>query len=227
MELREVASLIDHTILKPESTPADVERVCKEALEYGFGCVFVNSYYLSLASRVLAGSLVRLGSVAGFPLGATHTLIKVREAEIALENGALEVDMVVQIGLLKAGDFKSFKRDLEEVAKVVHQVRGANLKAILEVGLLTEEEISLACRLAAEAGVDYVKSCTGFGPRGVTVEDIKLMRKSTPSSVKIKASGGIRSYEQAFSLLDAGADRIGTSSSVAIIEEARRKLASD
>jgi deoxyribose-phosphate aldolase len=226
MNVKEIASLIDHTLLKSEATCSDVERICEEAAKYNFGCVFVNSQFLPLANKILRGSSVRLGSVAGFPLGASHTLAKVREAEIALENGALEVDMVVQVGLLKSRALDLFVKDIKEVVDLVHQAKEAHVKAILEVGLLSEEELKLACELAGEAGVDYVKSCTGFGPRGVTVNDIEKMRKYAPSHVKVKASGGIRHYEEVISLLEAGADRIGTSASVSIMEEARGKIAS-
>ncbi len=225
MNLKELAGIIDHTILKPEAEYSDIERVCKEAIEHSFGCVFVNSQFVSFASKILKGTSIRLGSVAGFPLGASHTLAKLKETELALEDGACEIDMVVQVGLLKSRALDLFIKDIKEVANLVHEVQGAHVKAILEVGLLNEEEIKLACKLAGEAGVDYVKSCTGFGPRGVTVEDIKLMRKHTPSNVKIKASGGIRTYEQVISLLEAGAERIGSSASVSIMREAGKKIA--
>jgi deoxyribose-phosphate aldolase len=185
----------------------------------------VNSQFVSFASEILKGTSIRLGSVAGFPLGASHTLAKLKEAEVALEKGAREIDMVVQVGLLKSRAVDLFIKDIKEIANLVHEVQGAHVKAILEVGLLSEEEIKLACKLAGEAGVDYVKSCTGFGPRGVTVEDIKLMRRYTPPSVKVKASGGIRTYEQVVSLLEAGAERIGSSSSVSIMREAGKKIA--
>lgn len=225
MNLKELAGVIDHTILRPEAGYSEVERVCKEAIQYNFGCVFVNSQFVSFASEILKGTSIKLGSVAGFPLGASHTLVKLKEAEVALEGGAREIDMVVQVGLLKSRALNLFVEDIREVVNLVHEVQNAHVKAILEVGLLSEEEIKLACRLAGEAGVDYVKSCTGFGPRGVTVEDVKLMKKYAPPKIKVKASGGIRTYEQVISLLKAGAERIGSSSSVSIMEEAGKKIA--
>jgi deoxyribose-phosphate aldolase len=214
--------LIDHTLLRPEATAQEVEQLCQEAQQYGFGCVFTHSIYVPLAASILSGSGVRIGSVAGFPLGAVETQVKVAEAEVVLAGGGLEVDMVVQIGYLKGGELRKFREDIESVVKVVRQKEGARVKAILEVGLLTPEEVKKACELAVEAGVDFVKSCTGFGPRGVEVEDIRLLKDAVKGRAKIKASGGIRSLSQALLLLQAGADRLGTSASVNLIEEALR-----
>lgn len=220
MKLAELAARIDHTLLKPEATAQEVEQLCQEAQQYGFGCVFTHSIYVPLAVSVLSGSDIRVGSVAGFPLGAVDTRAKVTEAEAILSGGGLEVDMVVQIGYLKSGELKKFREDIESVVKAVRQKEGARVKAILEVGLLTPEEVKKACELAVEAGVDFVKSCTGFGPRGVEVKDIELMREAVKGKVKIKASGGIRSLSQALLLFKAGADRLGSSASVSLIEKA-------
>lgn len=224
MNLKEFARCLDHTLLKPEATPQEIERLAREAVEYGFGAVFVNSSYVELVfSLVGEREDLRIGSVAGFPLGAVHTLAKCKEAELALERGAVEIDMVVHVGWLKSRELKKFKGDLRQVQEVVKEKGGANIKAILEVGLLTEEEIKLASKIADDLGFDYIKTATGFGPRGVLLSDLEVI-KSVVKRAKIKASGGIRTYRQALSLLQAGASRIGTSSSRAIFLEAQKGL---
>lgn len=224
MNLKEFAYCLDHTLLKPEATVSEIEKLAMEAVEFGFGALFVNSAFVErVFSLVGSRENLRIGSVAGFPLGAVHTLAKCREAEVALNGGALEIDMVINVGWLKSGEIDKFKNDLEEVRKVVKKKEGASIKAILEVGLLSEEEIRLASRIADEIGFDYVKTATGFGPRGAELSDIQII-KSSVKRAKIKASGGIRTYQQALSFLKAGASRIGTSASVAIFREAQKEL---
>lgn len=224
MNLKEFAHFLDHTLLRPEATLHEIEKLAIEAVEFGFGAVFVNSAFVETVFSLVGGKeSLRIGSVAGFPLGAVHTLAKCREAEVALANGALEIDMVINVGLLKSGDISKFEDDLRQVIKVVKEKEGASVKAILEVGFLTEEEIKLASRIADDLGFDYVKTATGFGPRGADLRDIEIIKASVKRA-KIKASGGIRTFRQALSFLQAGASRIGTSSSVAIIQEAKKTL---
>jgi deoxyribose-phosphate aldolase len=224
MNLKEFAQLLDHTLLKPEATPQEVERIAQEAVEFGFGAVFVNSSFVNLLfSLVGKRDNLRIGTVAGFPLGAVHTSAKCREAEVALEEGAVEIDMVINVGWLKSRKLKEFEEDLKKVKEVVKEKEGANIKAILEVGLLTEEEIKLASRIADELGFDYIKTATGFGPRGARLKDLEII-KSAIKRAKIKASGGIKTYQQALSFIQAGASRIGTSSALSIFREAQKEL---
>lgn len=224
MNLKEFAYALDHTLLRPEATLGEIKKLAIEAVEFGFGAVFVNSAFVeTVFSLVGEKEGLRIGSVAGFPLGATHTLAKCREAELALAKGALEIDMVINVGWLKSGEMNKFEDDLKQVKKVVKEKEGANIKAILEVGFLTDEEIKLASKIVDDLGFDYIKTATGFGPRGTDLRDIEIIRASVKRA-KIKASGGIRTFQQALSFLQAGASRIGTSSSVAIFQEAQREL---
>lgn len=223
MNAREIARYIDHTNLKPYATKEDIIKLCDEAIQYGFYAVCVNPYRVKLAKDYLRekGADVRVASVIGFPLGATPTEVKVFEAKKALDDGADELDMVINIGALKDGDYEYVKRDIEEVVKVAHE-KGAKVKVIIETCYLTDEEKVKACELAKEAGADFVKTSTGFGSGGATVEDVKLMRKVVGPDMGVKASGGIRTYEQAVAMIEAGANRIGTSSGVKIVEGAQK-----
>jgi deoxyribose-phosphate aldolase len=221
---RELAATIDHTRLAPQTTAAEVEQLCAEAREHGFAAVCVNGVFVPRCVRALAGSAVRTCTVVGFPLGAMATRAKREEARIALDDGARELDMVLQLGALLDGDLAAVARDIEAVVAPAHGA-GARVKVILETGLLARESIVRACRIAAECGADFVKTSTGFGPRGATCEDIELMRASVRPLVGdrmgIKAAGGIRTAAQARALLAAGATRLGTSAGLAILAEAR------
>jgi len=216
----DIAKLIDHTLLKPEATRDQIVQLCREAREYGFAAVCVNPCYVKLAAELLRGSSVKVCSVVGFPLGATLPEVKAYEARRAIEEGAAEIDMVINIGALKSGDLELVKRDIASVVDVCH-ARGALCKVIIEAALLTDEEKVLACQLAKAAGADYVKTSTGFGPGGATVRDVALMRRTVGPEMGIKAAGGIRSYEAAKSMVEAGATRIGASAGVKIVREAR------
>lgn len=211
------AKYIDHTLLKPNATDADVEKLCEEAKEYGFASVCVNPCHVALARKLLEGTDVKVCTVIGFPLGANTTEIKAAETERAYYDGCDEFDMVINIGKLKSRDYAYVKRDIEAV---VRAARGKIVKVIIETYYLTPEEIAAATRLASEAGAHYVKTCTGFNEGSAKVEDIKIIAENAGPGVKIKASAGIRTYEQAKALVEAGASRIGTSSGVKIIKEA-------
>jgi deoxyribose-phosphate aldolase len=211
-----ISSMIDHTLLKPEATEDMIEKLCNEAKENGFAAVCVNPFYVKKAKELLKGTEVKVATVVGFPLGANVKEVKAFEAKKAIEDGAEEIDMVINIGALKNRDYKTVKEDIKAV---VEEARGkAIVKVIIETCLLTDEEKVKACELAKEAGAHYVKTSTGFNGSGATVEDIKLMKKVVGESMKIKASGGIRDYEAAKAMIDAGASRIGTSSSLNIIK---------
>ena len=209
-------SLLDHTVLRTETTRADVRQLCDEAKRYGFGVVFVPSCYCEEAVALVADTPIRVGVPIGFPLGWQTTQSKVEEAIGAAGSGALELDMVLNVGLLKTGDYDAVRRD---IAEVVQATPSAGHKVILETALLSQDEKKVACRLVVEAGADYVKTSTGFGPSGATVEDVRLMREVVGGRAKVKASGGIRDLKTTLAMLEAGADRIGTSASVKIIEE--------
>lgn len=213
--------MLDHTLLAPEATPADILRLCDEAREHSFAAVCVNGSHVRRAVQRLEGSPVRVCAVVGFPLGAGDTLAKSHEARLALESGARELDMVIQIGALRAGEHAFVVQDIEAVVTVARPAR-ALFKVILETGLLTRDEITSACRLAEEAGADFVKTCTGFGPRGVSREDVELLRSCVGSRLGIKAAGGIRAASFALELLEAGATRLGASSSVALVRDVER-----
>jgi deoxyribose-phosphate aldolase len=208
--------LIDHTVLRPETTRAEVRRLCEEATRFGFPVVFVPPCFLDDAIVALAGTDVRVGAPIGFPLGSETTTVKVAQAVEAWKKGARELDMVLNVGLLKSGEYDAVRRDIAEVVKATP---GAGHKVILETCLLTQQEKVTACKLAVEAGADYVKTSTGFASGGATVEDVRLMKEAVAGRAKVKASGGIRDLRTCLALIDAGADRIGTSASVAIVEE--------
>jgi deoxyribose-phosphate aldolase len=215
-ESRPVARMIDHTLLAPDATRDRVVRLCEEAARYGFATACVNGVWARDAAAALAGSGVGLCVVAGFPLGASSTAAKRAEAEAALDDGANEIDMVLDIGGLKGGDEARVGRDIAAVAEAL-RARGAVLKVILETCLLSEPEKVRACEIAVAAGAHFVKTSTGFGPSGATVGDVALMRRVVGPDVGVKASGGIRTLGEARALVAAGATRLGTSRSVAIV----------
>lgn len=209
--------MIDHTLLKQDATSEEIKKLCKEALEYNFASVCVNPTNVELAAKILNGSLVKVCTVIGFPLGANTTKIKVLEAKDAIENGATEVDMVINIGRLKDKDYDYVKKDIEAV---VNEVKGeALIKVIIETCLLTDEEKVVACKLASEAKADFVKTSTGFSTGGATPFDVKLMRETVGENMGVKASGGIRTSEDAKELIKNGANRIGASASIKICTE--------
>jgi len=212
-----IAALIDHTILKPDATRADVLKVCREAREYHFASVCVNPYWVPVVARELAGSGVKVCSVIGFPLGATTTDAKVAETAGALRNGAQEIDMVINVGALRSGDFDAVKNDIQQVVRVAHQA-GAIVKVILETALLDDAQKTAASRLAKAAGADFVKTSTGFSSSGATAHDIALMRAAVGPEMGVKASGGIRTLQDVQAMTAAGATRIGASASVKIVE---------
>lgn len=221
----ELAKSIDFALLKPDATVDDVSKFCRKALEYNFASVFVNPCYVPIVSNLLQGSSVKAGVAIGFPLGASTTSIKRLEVEDAIERGAREVDMVINIGALKSGQLDVVQRELATIVdltrkKEVEESAGTILiKVILETCYLTDAEKKAACRMVEESGADFVKTSTGFGPSGATPYDVRFLRESVGSNVGVKASGGIRSLEKVISLLDAGASRIGTSAGVEIIAE--------
>jgi deoxyribose-phosphate aldolase len=212
-----IASYIDHTLLKPEASREDILKVCAEAAEYGFKSVCVNPLWVGIVRNALKGSGVLTCSVIGFPLGATTTEVKVVEARGALQDGADEIDMVIDIAAARRGDHDALVRDIAAVADEVH-TGGGILKVIIETSLLTDEQKVLACKAAVEAGADFVKTSTGFNGGGATVEDVALMRRAVGPDLGVKASGGVRSREDAQAMIDAGATRIGASSGIAIVK---------
>jgi deoxyribose-phosphate aldolase len=215
---RSVAALIDHTLLKPDATRDQVTAICEQAVRYSFHSVFVNPDHLAHAKSVLRGSAVKAGTTIGFPLGATLTTVKLFEAAEALKLGADELDMVLNIGQLKSANRQPVEGEIRSLAAVAHD-GGAILKVILETGLLEDKEKILGCALAVEAGADFVKTSTGFSTCGATAKDVHLMRGVVGAKLGVKAAGGIRTYDQLETLVEAGANRIGTSAGVAIVRE--------
>ena len=214
-----IAKTIDHTILKPNVTDAEVIKVCDEAKEYGFFSVCVNPYFVPLVAEQLKGSDVKVTSVIGFPLGASTTFIKAAEAKKAVEEGANEIDMVINVSALKDKKYDFVQAD---IAAVVDAIKGkAILKVILETCLLTKDEIVKACELSKAAGAQFVKTSTGFSTGGATVEDVKLMKDTVGDALEVKASGGVRDYETAMKVIEAGATRIGASASVDIANNSK------
>ncbi len=210
-----VAKMIDHTLLKPIATRDDIRRLCDEARQYGFFSVCINPVWVSYAKEQLKGSDVKVCTVIGFPLGANTTAVKTYETQDALKNGADEIDMVLNIGALKAKDYATVLQDMEAVR---HACEGHILKVILETSQLTDEEKVKACELAAQAKADFVKTSTGFIGGGATAADVALMRKSVPPQMQVKASGGVRTRADFDAMVAAGATRIGASSGVKIVE---------
>jgi deoxyribose-phosphate aldolase len=209
-------TLIDHTVLRPDATKSEVLRLCQEAREFGFVVIFVPPCYIDEAVEAVVGTRIRVGIPIGFPLGGHTTATKVAEAIEGVTRGARVLDMVINVSRLKSGDYDVVRTDMTEVVKAT---AGAEHKVILETCYLTREEKITACRLAVEAGMDYVKTSTGFGAVGATVEDVRLMKDAVAGRAKVKASGGIRDWKTTLAMLEAGADRIGTSASLAIMAE--------
>jgi deoxyribose-phosphate aldolase len=209
--------MIDHTLLRPDATRAEIQKVCREAIEHRFASVCVNSYWVPLVANTLAGTPIKVCSVVGFPLGAALTAAKVAETEAALHHGAQEIDMVLNIGALRSGLDEAVDYDIRSVVETAHR-EGALVKVILETALLTDDEKINACLLAKAAKADFVKTSTGFGPAGATEHDVALMRRTVGPEMGVKASGGIRTVEDALKMVAAGANRIGASASVKIVE---------
>jgi deoxyribose-phosphate aldolase len=215
-ELTDVASAIDHTLLKPDASAAEIDRLCAEAMKHHFASVCVNGSYVRRCAEILRESDVLVCSVIGFPLGAAAPEVKAYEARRAIEDGACEIDMVLNVGALKSGRDDFVQRDIAGVARTCHQL-GARLKVILETCLLNDDEKVRACRLAKAAGADFVKTSTGFSKGGATVADIELMRRTVGPALGVKASGGVRDESTARAMIAAGATRLGASASVAIV----------
>lgn len=216
----EFAKLFDHTMLKAEATQADIEKLCEEARSHSFATVCVNPHWISLCSKLLEGSTVLPITVVGFPLGAMRTESKVYETSLAIKEGAKEIDMVINVGALKSGNWDLVSSDIKGVLSACKEVP---LKVILETSLLSEDEISKVSKIVSEAGAAFVKTSTGFGSRGASVEDIRLMKAAIRPETQIKASGGIRSLADAEAMIEAGAHRLGASASVNIIKEWEKK----
>jgi deoxyribose-phosphate aldolase len=210
-------NLIDHTLLKPDASKADIHQLCDEAIENGFYAVCIPPYWVREVRAKLRGSNVKIATVVGFPLGYSHTPAKIEECKRAIDEGANEVDLVINIIALKENDINYLRNELTSATTMIH-LRGGKLKVILETSLLNEEEIIKACKLCTDMEVDYVKTSTGFNG-GATEDVIKLLRKNLPKSVKIKASGGIDTRDKAIAMVNAGADRLGCSKSLQIINK--------
>jgi deoxyribose-phosphate aldolase len=215
--IEKLAKSIEYTLLKPTTTRSMVEQLCDEAREYNFASVAVNPFWVPLCAEKLSGSSVAVCTGIGFPLGANATDTKVGEARLAIAQGAREVDVVINIGKAKEGDWRSVMEDISAVVSAAKPI--ATVKIILETCYLTDAEKIEACDSALRSGADYVKTSTGFGPQGATIEDVKLMKLTVGSQMKIKAAGGIKTLDDALMLLEAGADRIGTSNGVSIMKE--------
>ena len=209
----------DHTLLKADAVPAQIEELCSEAAKYQFYSVCVNSCYVKLCSELLSGSPVKIAAVVGFPLGACTTSAKAFETEDACRDGAKEIDMVINIGALKSGNFDFVRDDIKAVVDTAAKY-GAIVKVIIETCLLTDEEKVKACQLSEEAGAAFVKTSTGFSTGGATKEDVALMKSVVGDRLQVKASGGIRDHKTALEMIEAGADRLGASASVQIVESA-------
>jgi len=212
----DLARMIDHTLLKPDATQKEIEKLCAEAKQYKFASVCINPSNVKLCTKLLRDTDVKVCTVIGFPLGGTSSAVKAFETDRAIKDGAREVDMVINIGMLKSGEYEYVEEDILSVVKTAHSF-GVLTKVIIETGLLTDEEKVKACMLAKQAGADFVKTSTGFVKGGATVGDIALMRKVVGPELGVKASGGVRSQEDALALIASGADRIGASASVKIV----------
>jgi len=216
--MKDLSKYIDHTLLAQNASKNQIKKLCKEANEYNFCSVCINSSYVKDASEFLAGCDVKICSVVGFPLGAMSTKAKAYEAQIAIEDGADEIDMVINVGCLKSKEYDKVKNDIALLNSICKDVI---LKVILETALLDEDEIRIVCEMSKEIGVDFVKTSTGFSARGASLEDIKIMKDVVGESIEIKASGGIRDYERAMSMIEAGATRLGVSAGIAIVSGAK------
>jgi deoxyribose-phosphate aldolase len=213
----DLAKMIDHTLLKPDATPEQIAQLCFEARKYGFASVCINPTWVELCAKLLEGSAVKVCTVIGFPLGAAAPEVKVFETQNAIDHGASEIDMVINIGALKARDLDLVAKDIRGVVTAAH-ARNAIVKVIIEAVLLTDEEKTIACLLSKEAGADFVKTSTGFASGGATVHDVALMRKTVGPQMGVKAAGGVRTFEDAEKMVEAGATRIGASAGVKILQ---------
>ena len=217
---KELACMLDSTNVKATATKSEIEKLCEEAVDHRFGCVCVNPVYVQSAATLLKGSRVKVCSTIGFPFGVTLSEIKALEAVKVVENGAEEVDMVIDLSALKSGDYGIVRRDIAAVVDVKQLSKEIIVKVIIETACLTKREKVIACRLVKEAGADFVKTSTGFFGKGATIEDIRLMRQTVGNGFGVKAAGGIRAYADAVAMVEAGANRIGTSTATAIVEAA-------
>lgn len=211
-----LAQVIDHTLVRPDATLDDLARACDESKKYGFASLIVNGYHVVRAKAALADTPVKVGTVVGFPFGAATTTVKIVEAMEAVKNGVDELDIVVNIGMVKSGRYDLVEIDIKNIIVLTKTMLH---KVILETGYLTDDEIRNTCAVAVRSGAEFVKTCTGYGPRGATVEDVRLMRQAVGSACRVKASGGIRDLAAVASMVEAGAERIGTSAGAAIMEE--------
>jgi len=217
---KELAKLIDSTLVKAVATKSEIEKLCHEAIQYGFRCAVVNPVYVKFAAKLLEGSNVKVCSTVGFPFGVSLSEIKALEAVKAVEDGAEELDMVISLSALKSGNYDTVKRDVAAVVDVKRLSKEIIVKVIIETAYLTRDEKIIACKLAKEAGADFVKTSTGLFGGGATVEDVRLMRQTVGKNMGVKAAGGIKTYADAVAMIEAGANRLGTSTAVAIIEGA-------
>lgn len=216
----QLAGLIDHTLVRPDATLNDLAAACRDARKYQFAALVVNGWHTSRAKAALSGSSVKLATVVGFPHGACTTTVKIVEAMEAMKNGAEELDIVANIGMVKSGKFELVEIDLKNIIAMTKNVIH---KIIIETGALTSEEISEVCRIAVRSGAEFIKTSTGYGPRGATVEDVQAIRAAVGTTCRVKASGGIRDLNTVSALVEAGAERIGTSAGPAIVEEFLRQ----
>jgi deoxyribose-phosphate aldolase len=214
----DLAQMIDHTLLKPEATPEQIDRLCAEARQYGFASVCVNPVHVQRCAKALHGSAVKVCTVIGFPLGANTSEVKVFEAVKAIQDGAAELDMVINVGALKAGELAQVRQDIRLVVEAA-SASAALVKVIIEACLLTDEEKVTVCQLAKQAGADYVKTSTGFSTGGATLEDVTLMRRTVGPEMGVKAAGGVRTLADAQRMIEAGASRLGASAGVKIMSE--------
>jgi deoxyribose-phosphate aldolase len=219
----DIASMIDHTLLRPDATRQAIEELCREAAQFGFAAVCVNPVWVRACARLLAGSPVRVCSVVGFPLGATTADVKEYETRRAIFDGACEIDMVINVGALKSGELRAVERDIEAVTAPCRE-SGALSKVIIEAALLTDDEKVAACTVAKAAGADFVKTSTGFGPGGATASDVALMRRVVGAEMGVKAAGGVRDLQSVQAMIAAGATRVGASAGVKIVQQARTAL---
>lgn len=222
-DLRSLARIIDHTLLRPQATSEELERFCHEAVSLGVGAISIHQVWVPQAACILRGTGIKVGTVVGFPFGAAFPSVKRAEAAASIRAGAEELDMVMNIGAMRSGNLEGAHSDIQGVACIAHE-SGCILKVILENAYLSDEQKVTACRLAKRAGADYVKTSTGLGPSGAIEADVRLMREAVGTSMGVKAAGGIRSLGDAVRMLQAGADRLGTSTSAAILAEAARRV---
>ncbi|MEM3703399.1 MAG: deoxyribose-phosphate aldolase [Candidatus Bathyarchaeia archaeon] len=220
MSREQLAKIIDSTLVKAAATKSEIEKLCKEAVQFGFGCVVTNPIYVKLAASLVKGTDVKVGSTVGFPFGVALPEIKALEAVKAVEDGATELDMVMSLGALKSGDYSLVRRDIRAVVDVKRLSDDIIVKVIIETPLLTNEEKIVACKLVKEVGADFVKTSTGLFGGGATVEDVRTIRQVLGKDFGVKAAGGIRTYADAVAMIEAGANRIGTSTAAAIIQKA-------